>query len=221
MRAHRFIGIVSLVLAACGDSAVIAVDCADPHFQKERKRLEASVGARYADKYFTIFRRPKSECELQTRRVEYIDSFFYGFKASATIQPDDKDPIQHLIGSAMRAGGDHRRAYPNEVDATFASYGYVAVDAEGKWTSGFEVSQFEPASGYEGESWWLGELPDMQGPRPGSNGATTTVRIRVKGYVTDKGQYGHLSAYDRDLLVRELDVLMPNNSLRSSPSSVD
>lgn len=93
---------------------------------------------------------------------------------------------------------------------------------EGRYTSGFEVSAFEPCGErWAGESWWvmadsaawaglraaLDETREGRGP-----GDYVTVFVRVRGAVTDTGRYGHVGAYDRRLRVTGLASALPADS---------
>lgn len=93
---------------------------------------------------------------------------------------------------------------------------------EGRYTSGFEVSGFDPCGErWSGESWWvmadsaaraglrasLDEVREGRGP-----GDYVTIFVEVRGAVTDTGRYGHVGAYDRRLRVTELLSARPADS---------
>lgn len=90
---------------------------------------------------------------------------------------------------------------------------------EGRYTSGFEVSTLEPCGErWAGETWWVmadsaawaGLGASLDEARAGRGpGDYVTVFVRVRGAVTDTGQYGHVGAYDRRLRVTELLSALP------------
>lgn len=82
-----------------------------------------------------------------------------------------------------------------------AGYGYVAVEREGDWSRGFETSAFAP-SDTDGERWWMQPLGD----RPWSTVGLGDVggsgsQVRIVGYLSPTGRYGHLGSYAHEVLV--------------------
>lgn len=77
----------------------------------------------------------------------------------------------------------------------------------GLYRQGFEQSDFYPAKG--GGPWWLtydGDLwsklePFVQGS---GRGLAAVVRFEVIGEVSEPGRFGHLGAYERELVVERI-----------------
>jgi hypothetical protein len=129
---------------------------------------------------------------------EYARYFFQGYTHPSGGAYTDSA----LIQDAYMRGQVYWRDHPAERAAIFSGYGYVPVEREGVWSRGFEKSDFEP-SGADGDKWWITTF----GGRPWSevgldrgmeNGRA---RIRIVGYLSPKGHYGHLGAYEHEVLV--------------------
>ncbi|HEY6226303.1 MAG TPA: hypothetical protein VI282_04185 [Verrucomicrobiae bacterium] len=87
--------------------------------------------------------------------------------------------------------------------------GYVRTEASGTWKYGFERSEFVPVDRPK-EKWWL-KLPSRWWDENKSSpvvkrgieqdGAT----VRVSGLLSPTGKFGHLGAYNRELVVEKID----------------
>ena len=84
----------------------------------------------------------------------------------------------------------------------------------GHYTSGFEVASFAPCAG-SGPSgpWWLNAAPEIRfyeqysallGGTPQPPGAYASVFLRFRGTLSPPGDYGHLGAYEREVMVVEV-----------------
>lgn len=142
-------------------------------------------------------------------REDYANDFFRGFT-----HPGDGI----ATGSAMKQtaylrGQAYWRDHPSERGKVFAEHGYVAVEREGYWSRGFERNAFEPADGDE-DSWWMTLLD-------GASRSTTLDRwsarshVRVVGYVSPKGHYGHLGGYEQEVLVTSVVLVESGNQIRN------
>lgn len=132
-------------------------------------------------------------------REEYAVWFFQGFThpSGGILTKSD------LMRDAYTQGQTYWRDYPSERDKMFAAYGYVAVEREGVWSHGFEVSAFVPSDA-GGEEWWIRPLGDGSWSDIGLDKVRLRdrhLRVRITGYVSPKGRYGHLGAYVRAVLV--------------------
>jgi hypothetical protein len=74
----------------------------------------------------------------------------------------------------------------------------------GHYTHNFEVQRFQPCS--SSERWWVsGDVRPLLAPlREGSGWRSGTVYVEVRGDLSGIGQYGHLGAYSRELVVHEV-----------------
>jgi hypothetical protein len=192
-----------LGLQACTSRGV---DCESPEFRAYSAVLEASIGARSADEYFTVWRTPLNACEAESRRALFIEAFFDGYRVRSTFDGDPSMELR-LMRAGARAGEEYRRANPDSAVATYASFGYTAVTVKGMWTTGFETSRFIPAEGYPGEQWWLDLLPELERTLPVEFVPEEGQVVQIAGYVSGLGRHGHLGAYQRQMYVRELNVV--------------
>jgi hypothetical protein len=107
-----------------------------------------------------------------------------------------------LLQDAYTNGQTYWRDHPSDRAKIFSEYGYVAVEREGLWSHGFEKSAFE-ASGASGGKWWMTPLGDGPWKEVGLEQGTGNAlsHIRIVGYLSPKGNYGHLGAYEHEVLV--------------------
>lgn len=132
-------------------------------------------------------------------RDEYAQYFFQGY----THPSGGVFTKSALIQDAYTHGQAYWRDHVSERAKIFAEYGYVAIDREGTWSRGFERSAFEP-SGDDGGRWWMQPLGDGPWSETGldQKGAVTgALRVRIVGYLSPKGHYGHRGAYEHEVLV--------------------
>lgn len=182
------------------------VDCELPEFRAYSAALESSIGARYADEYFTVWRTPLDSCEERRQRTIFLEAFFDGYRAGMLFDGDPTTELR-LMRAGVQAGEEYRRANPNSEAATYASFGYTAVTVNGTWTTGFEYSRFMPADGYEGEQWSLDPLPELARKMTEGDLPKEGLAVQISGYVSGPGRHGHLGVYQRRVYVREMSVL--------------
>jgi hypothetical protein len=129
----------------------------------------------------------------RTVRDQYAHFFFQGYThpAGAVFT---KSP---LVQDAYTHGQNYWREHPLERAKIFSEYGYVAVERQGMWSRGFEKSAFEPSDG-DGGRWWMSPLGE--GPWK-ETGLDQGGRVRIVGYLSPKGHYGHMGAYEHEVLV--------------------
>jgi len=78
--------------------------------------------------------------------------------------------------------------------------GVVVGDFHGHFATGFEVSSFSPCG--ENESWWtFGELDAVYEFLAPLRGHYQTAFVSLRGEVTEKGSYGPMGGYERQLRV--------------------
>lgn len=93
----------------------------------------------------------------------------------------------------------------------------------GGYVSGLETSSFTPcAAEYEGEQWWLDadsaswarleRVMDRLRPDTAGSWVHAEAFVAVRGSVTDRGEYGHVGAYDRRIRVTEVLEAVPADS---------
>jgi hypothetical protein len=197
---------IFFVGCAIGACTSRGVDCELPEFRAYSAAFESSIGARFADEYFTVWRTPLNSCEERRQRAIFLEAFFDGYRAGMLIDGDPTTEVR-LMRAGAQAGEEYRRANRNSAAATYASFGYTAVTVNGTWTTGFETSRFMPAEGYEGEEWWLDPLPELATKMTEDDLPKEGLAVRISGYVSGLGRHGHLGAYQRRVYVREMNVL--------------
>ncbi|GGY78741.1 hypothetical protein ACFFTM_11095 [Pseudoduganella plicata] len=130
---------------------------------------------------------------------EYATWFFQGMT-----HPHNRiSPGSSLMRDACARGQRWWREHPFERGRMMAQYGYTVVEREGVWSQGFEKSVF--ASGVAGEAgWWMTTLGGRAWNEVGLTQAdrrAPATRVRIVGYLSPKGRYGHIGGYEREVLV--------------------
>lgn len=130
---------------------------------------------------------------------EYAIWFFQGFTHPSGSIFTKSD----LMRDAYSNGQAYWRDHPSERADIFAGYGYRTVEREGVWSHGFEKSAFQPGDGSEGK-WWMSTFGGVAWRDVGldqPNSRIDGLRVRIVGYLSPKGRYGHLGAYEHEVLV--------------------
>lgn len=156
------------------------------------------VVVRYADS-FAQSQSTKGQLPTdQAMRDEYARYFFQGFTHPA----GGIYTKSALIQDAYSHGQTYWRDHPSERTKVFSGYGYIAVEREGVWTQGFEISAFDPSDA-DGGRWWITTFGGRPWSEVGLDRGTGNgqSRVRIVGYLSPKGSYGHLGAYQHEVLV--------------------
>ena len=136
---------------------------------------------------------------------DYAYEFFVGF----THENGGIYTPSALARDAYTQGQAYWRDHPSERAQIFAGYGYTAVEREGVWIKGFEISSFEPSDS-PGERWWMTSLGNGPWREVGLDAGNTRrgpLRLRIDGYLSPKGSYGHLGMYGHTVLVTAATVV--------------
>lgn len=155
-----------------------------------------TAALRQADAYYDSLPYAARSPHRDKVRVSFLDGFFDGFvNPNGEILGGPHDAHWH----GFQAGQADRRANPAKLSETMGGFGYTPLKTEGRWTVGFEHSGFRPAGASPENEWWLSGL---------SNTAFDLIRttpipdeglaIRITGFLSPKGKYGHLSSYDHE-----------------------
>lgn len=132
-------------------------------------------------------------------RDEYAHHFFLGYT-----HPSGGVYTQSaLLQEAYTHGQAYWRDHPSERTGILSAYGYVSVEREGDWSRGFEISAFEPL-GIDGERWWMTPFGNGRWSEVGlqqNHTQNSQSRVRIVGYLSPAGHYGHLGAYAHEVLV--------------------
>jgi hypothetical protein len=89
------------------------------------------------------------------------------------------------------------------IEAEQVSLSPAPIQYAGYYVSSFEKSLFKPVDSTE--RWWLSGSYSCPNTgidlMPRDQGATVPVFLIVRGKLSAKGRYGHMGAYDRELVV--------------------
>jgi len=136
-----------------------------------------------------------------TLPAEYAQWFFQGL-----IHPAGGIVTQSAImRDAYTNGQRYWRDHPSERAHIMAGYGYLTIERDGTWSRGFEKSIFQAAHvDVDAGAWWMNSFggvawKDVGLVAPNSNYEQR--RVRIVGYLSPKGRYGHLGAYEHEVLV--------------------
>lgn len=108
---------------------------------------------------------------------------------------------------AYTNGQRYWRDHPSERDSIMADYGYRAIECDGVWSRGFEKSVFQPAHvDLDGDAgaWWFNSFDSVAWRDVGlvaPNSSYQQPRVHIVGYLSPKSHYGHLGAYEHEVLV--------------------
>ncbi|KHK57768.1 hypothetical protein PI87_04815 [Ralstonia sp. A12] len=159
------------------------------------------VVLQYADAFAQSQTKAERLSSGLSLREAYSVWFFQGFTHPSGGIYTDSD----LMKDAYTHGQTYWRDYPSERDALLAAYGYDAVELEGVWSQGFEKSAFWPTDAEAGEGeWWITPFGRRTWRDVGLDNVQRSnkpVRVRIAGYLSQNGHYGHLGAYVREVLV--------------------
>jgi hypothetical protein len=140
---------------------------------------------------------------------QFSRSFFKGFvQLKATMEGGTSAMRQGFV-----AGQEYRRANPDKVRETMEAYGYTAVEAVGVWSESFEHSGFRPDAEPE-QMWWLSRLCEMQSELMdlgakmiSQKGIHVRIHVRIRGYLSPRGQFGHLGLYDHEIFATSISTI--------------
>lgn len=136
---------------------------------------------------------------------QYAQWFFQGF----THPKGGIYAKSSLMRDAYTKGQVYWRDHPSRRGDIFAAYGYVAIEQDGFYSHGFEKSAFQPADA-SASVWWMTSLGDVSwrdmGFEPVRSGPS---RLHIVGYLSPKGQFGHLGAYEHEVLVTSAAFIKP------------
>ena len=87
--------------------------------------------------------------------------------------------------------------------------GYTEVDVTGVWTRGFERNQFT-SDGPKIEKWWVEWFGDSRLTALTTQEyeqGLTVARVRLTGYLSPLGSFGHLGGYQREIVITNFDQI--------------
>ncbi len=123
-----------------------------------------------------------------------------------------------LLGCEQRGGENPPGAA--EVPKPRSPRGGEAKNYVGHWSMAFEISVFTPCG--TREVWWLWPPEDLSQERlrllrekaseADAASGQTRLFLRCRGRLSDVGHFGHLGAYERQLVLEEIVDLRPSDA---------
>lgn len=182
MRLHKLLILILVVAQWLGFNVVYAQP-----FPEAVVRLAQA----YAKKHPNEVMRHNS-----TVLEEYAVGYFDGFRNTG-VYPEDSG----IRKESYAKGRARWHRGPEARKRTFAEYGYEFVDLTGVWSIGHERSEF---AGY-----YLQYLPVYKTnlPKNQRHPYGDSFRVRVIGYLSPEGRYGHFGMHSRTLLAQSVKFL--------------
>ncbi|MCC7702919.1 hypothetical protein IGS59_11745 [Janthinobacterium sp. GW460P] len=110
-----------------------------------------------------------------------------------------------LMRDAYTKGQEYWRDHPSQRTQIMAGYGYRPIERDGVWSRGFEKSVFQPTDAdADAGTWWINSFGGVAWREVGlvaPNSVYERPRVHIAGYLSPKGHYGHLGAYEHEVLV--------------------
>jgi hypothetical protein len=129
--------------------------------------------------------------------TQYAQWFFQGFTHPA----GGIFTKSVLMQDAYTKGQVYWRDHPSQRNEIFASYGYLAIEQDGVFSRGFEKNDFQPNDSST-SLWWITTLGDVAWHDVGFEPlGSAPSRLHIVGYLSPKGRFGHLGAYEHEVLI--------------------
>lgn len=162
----------------------------------------SDTGRRYPDA-FAQAQTPAGPVPADgSARDDYANYFFLGFRHAS----GGMSIPSPLLKTAYARGEVFWHEHPAERAQVFAAHGYVPVERTGAWSRGFEREAFETG---DGEIWWMDTATGGSWADTGLVPAGRRTHVHIVGYLSPKGQYGHMGGYEREVLVTSGERIEP------------
>ncbi|MDX8122115.1 hypothetical protein SKZ59_10045 [Janthinobacterium sp. GMG2] len=141
--------------------------------------------------------------QASTPPADYAQWFFEGLTHPSGGIVTQSAAMRDAYVNGQRYWRDH----PSERTNIMAGYGYRAIERDGVWSRGFEKSVFQPAHAdldSDAGAWWFNSFGSVAWRDVGlvaPNSSYEKPRVHIAGYLSPKGHYGHLGAYEHEVLV--------------------
>ena len=197
-----------LIVSCCSTGAVAVASAQDATLPAESSFIfKLADEAIVADGTAAI-------CNRELSRSDFARAFLHGYSTPGSTIPVNAT----LCSSRMNrrgwdAGQAYRTAHPDSVEQIMREYGYKEFEGVGAWTVGFEAGGFQPDGVAEvaGPSspkpcWYIAfihgadldaQLVQIVPPEARLRGGT--LRVHVKGYLSQLGDFGHFGVCQRQL----------------------
>jgi hypothetical protein len=163
------------------------------------------VAQQAADAYFASLPDPVPEAKRRSYRDFYLGAFFRGFVAPRSWISQGSEQSRH----AHEAGKASWRSHSGDLGKIMTGFGYTPVEVEGRWWRGFERSEFRPQENPAEEKWWLSLLENVVSDTPTTMARYPSegVAVRITGYLSPPGGYGHLGMGDHEFFATKINRL--------------
>jgi hypothetical protein len=140
-------------------------------------------------------------------RDDFLRSFFSGFTRPGARMTGGTEAGRR----GFAAGQEYWKAHRDKLKETMEGFGYVATEAKGVYTSGFEHSGFRPTD-RPNEEWWLSTLGNTESDlAKNSTIRKPRVAVRITGFLSpgrvNGFGYGHMNQYDREFYATKISKL--------------
>ena len=153
-----------------------------------------------ADKYISSLPRSALPSGRTAADQTYWVFFFEGFTSPGSQMLGKKG----IPREAFDAGQAYWRSHPDKRKEIMLGFGYSEVALEGTWLTGFEASRFVPKRAPESRYW----LQPLEGAGSeislSPKGTVESQPVRVRGYLSPPGRYGHMGMYDRQIFATRI-----------------
>lgn len=168
-----------------------------------------------AEHYIETLPKSTSPQRIKQAHDAFIWSFLDGFTDSeGAIWSSDNARTQ-----GFEAGQTYRHQNPKELSHIMSGFGYKPIRLRGIWQTGPELSKFVPANN-PNDRWWLSILGNS--PAAKSHFSPEQCQnVQVSGFLSPRGQYGHMGGFAREVYVNTISCVRPKSSHGpTSPISV-
>lgn len=148
---------------------------------------------KHFETYSALHPKAKPQSSDETNEQVFARYFFMGLT-----RPKEVWTSKGIESDAFNQGQAYWNDNPKERELILSSYGYVRVDVEGTWRCGFEQSSFSP-KGRKKEEWWVSSFRGASWGNLLDTNCKKVTSVRIVGYVSPIGNYGHLGSYQREI----------------------
>ena len=171
------------------------------------------------DAFYKTFPENLSEQEKSDQAAKYADSYLNGLLGIGW--------SNNYSGSnkGILDGREFRKRYPEKLAQSLSLFGYRYIEFNGSLSRGFEYSHIasrkEKIKGFDGtwwwsrfdadRGWWYGDTLGFADALPSKQSEIVIdcKDAEIKGYLSPRGNYGHMAVYFHKLVVTEFNCRQP------------
>ena len=159
-----------------------------------------AAGVEMSTEYLSKVHRSQMPYGRTRAETTYLLMFFSGVTS----------PRSEIVGArgvavaAFNAGKAYWFKHPARRREIMLGYGYTEIVIHGKRTTGFEGSLFVP-NDQAAQRIWISALDDAKIAVESETGKyLDSVPVKVQGYLSPAGSYGHMGGYDREIFATNI-----------------